>query len=628
MKKLFFALITMLSVAYIPATVQGLSASDWEAGRIIDDGIFRASQTMGPENIQNFLNSKVPTCDTWGTKDGRASYGTSRGNPPPYRCLKDYYENIDTKENNLDGRPIPAGSKSAAQIIYHYAQQYRINPQVLITLLQKEQTLITDDWPWNVQYRSATGYGCPDTAPCDSQYYGFSNQVRWAAKMYQAIGDNDPNWYSPYIKGSNFIYYHPNTGGCGGTNVNVTNWSTASLYSYTPYQPNAAALNNLYGTGDGCSAYGNRNFWRLFNEWFGSTRLVNANIYLSKGLTTNIVNRPAYIGDTITASYEVTNSADYSTYVGGLGICARLNGQHYDLGFIHQNTLAAQGKVTISFSKKVEQTGNLELFICSYNDALGGWAGTFYPYNYSSPSATRSLSMSVLDNPYLTSGISLSPTRPGVGEPVTASMAIRNASNTAINIGSMVIAGRDPAGKNVDFGIVNDVIVGADWGTFNYSKSRTFTTPGKHTLYVANWNGAWSTQKPIPLNDSIIKKLTVDVIDNPYVTAGISFTPSTPTLGQPVTVTITLKNTSTSPINIGSLVVAARDPSGNNTDFKINNDVTVAANGGTYTYSDSKTFEARGTHRLFIASWNGAWSTQKPASFDESIIRQTDLLIQ
>ena len=51
----------------------------------------------------------------------------------------------------------------------------------------------------------------------------------------------------------------------------IQNQATANLYIYTPYQPNAAALNNLFGSGDGCSAYGNRNFWRLFSDWFGST---------------------------------------------------------------------------------------------------------------------------------------------------------------------------------------------------------------------------------------------------------------------------------------------------------------------------------------------------------------------
>ncbi|MBC7404826.1 MAG: hypothetical protein H7252_03970 [Cytophaga sp.] len=51
----------------------------------------------------------------------------------------------------------------------------------------------------------------------------------------------------------------------------MENQATAGLYNYTPYQPNTAALANLYGTGDSCSAYGNRNFWRMFYDWFGST---------------------------------------------------------------------------------------------------------------------------------------------------------------------------------------------------------------------------------------------------------------------------------------------------------------------------------------------------------------------
>lgn len=264
---LFFSLIGVSSA-------DAVIGSDWKAGRIIDANIFRNSTSMTPDDIQRFLNAKMPACDTLGEQPygntTRAEYGKSVGVPPPYVCLRDYFENVDTKENNLEGRTVPAGAKSAAQIIYDYSQTYKINPQVLIDLLQKEQTLISDDWPWPVQYRAATGYGCPDTAPCSTEYYGFSNQVRWAARMFQAISDDDPNWYSPYLVGDNFVQYNPNSN-CSGTNVNIINRSTAALYSYTPYQPNSPALSNLYGTGDNCSSYGNRNFWRLFNDWFGPT---------------------------------------------------------------------------------------------------------------------------------------------------------------------------------------------------------------------------------------------------------------------------------------------------------------------------------------------------------------------
>jgi len=106
--------------------------------------------------------------------------------------------------------------------------------------------------------------------PSDSQYYGLTNQLTWAARMFRAILSNSPTWYTPYVLGENYIRWNPNTA-CGGTTVNIQNRSTQALYNYTPYQPNQAALNAGYGTGDSCSAYGNRNFYLYFTDWFGST---------------------------------------------------------------------------------------------------------------------------------------------------------------------------------------------------------------------------------------------------------------------------------------------------------------------------------------------------------------------
>src|SRR5690606_12807423 len=59
---------------------------------------------------------------------------------------------------------------------------------------------------------------------------------------------------------------------CGRGPVYVENIATAALYYYTPYQPNAAALRAGFGEGDGCSSYGNRNFYNYFTDWFGSTQ--------------------------------------------------------------------------------------------------------------------------------------------------------------------------------------------------------------------------------------------------------------------------------------------------------------------------------------------------------------------
>ena len=51
----------------------------------------------------------------------------------------------------------------------------------------------------------------------------------------------------------------------------MQNTATASLYTYTPYQPNPASLASYPGQGDACSSYGNRNFHRMFTDYFGST---------------------------------------------------------------------------------------------------------------------------------------------------------------------------------------------------------------------------------------------------------------------------------------------------------------------------------------------------------------------
>ncbi len=265
--------LTVLLLA--PSTAH---AASFDPTRIIDDAVFYNSSTMSVAEIQNFLNTKVPVCDSYGAlphgSSTRAAYSTANGQQMPFTCLKGYYENPTTHANNLYGGAAPAGSISAAEIIYNAAQTYGINPQVLLITLQKENGLITDDWPWTGEYNTAMGFGCPDSGPnnsanCNSQYYGFYNQVFLAAKQFR-IYANSPNSFNFVPGPGNFVKYNPNAA-CSGTTLNIQNQATASLYDYTPYQPNAAALAAGYGTGDGCSAYGNRNFFNYFNDWFGST---------------------------------------------------------------------------------------------------------------------------------------------------------------------------------------------------------------------------------------------------------------------------------------------------------------------------------------------------------------------
>jgi hypothetical protein len=270
------------SVLFAPKSAKAASLSNFNAGHIIDDGIFFNPNSMNVTEVQAFLNSKVPSCDTNGTQNTtrwnssagryytRAEWGTLNGYPPPYVCLKDFRQDVQaTSADSYCAGGTSGGNKSAAQIITEVSLACSINPQSLIVLLQKEQGLVTDDWPWSNQYRSATGYGCPDTAACDSAYYGFFNQVYNAAHQFQRYV-KQPQSFNYRSGGSFYILYNPNAN-CGGTNVFIQNGATAALYNYTPYQPNQSALNAGYGSGDSCGAYGNRNFWLYFNDWFGGT---------------------------------------------------------------------------------------------------------------------------------------------------------------------------------------------------------------------------------------------------------------------------------------------------------------------------------------------------------------------
>lgn len=265
-----FMMVATISFFYTRdmGAANAVDLSGFKAGNIISDAVMRNYTSMSEAEIQDFLNRKN-SCDTY-LRGYAVSAGTMYG--VKYNRKADfngayYYHTENGKYVCLGGEKFDG--ETAAHIIYQAAQDYKINPQVLIVLLQKEQGLITDQWPnINHQYRSATGYGCPDTAPCDSQYYGLKNQIRKAAELFDIVLSGNSRYYPI---GWNDIRWSPKAS-CGSSRVYIENYATSALYRYTPYQPNSAALRAGYGTGDSCSAYGNRNFYAYFTEWFGSTQ--------------------------------------------------------------------------------------------------------------------------------------------------------------------------------------------------------------------------------------------------------------------------------------------------------------------------------------------------------------------
>lgn len=232
---------------------QAADASNFRPGYLISDENFYDSAAMSVSQIQDFLNKRGSSCT---------------GN-----CLKDKrVDTVSKAANRYCGAYQGARGESAAQIISKVGKACGISPKVLLVMLEKETSLVTMDNPGEWRYERAMGYYCPDDPSrpgwCNPEYAGLYNQLYRAAWQFNQYAANRGDY--AYVAGrNNSILYNPDRS-CGASNVYIENQATASLYIYTPYQPNQAALSNLYGTGNGCSSYGNRNFWRLYTDWFGS----------------------------------------------------------------------------------------------------------------------------------------------------------------------------------------------------------------------------------------------------------------------------------------------------------------------------------------------------------------------
>lgn len=136
--------------------------------------------------------------------------------------------------------------KNAAEIIYDAAHRHNINPRVLLVMLQKEMSLITDPSPSINQLNWATGFAvcdaCDVNDPGVKKHIGFATQVDSTAALFRFYIENKIS--HPWIKRANGAYNIDNT------HVEPSNDATAFLYTYTPHLE------------------GNKNFRTLWRRWF------------------------------------------------------------------------------------------------------------------------------------------------------------------------------------------------------------------------------------------------------------------------------------------------------------------------------------------------------------------------
>jgi hypothetical protein len=223
-QKLIYVLIVAFLISVLPSSILAVTQYEdadpsYNEDFIISDAHFTDNHSMTVEQIQAFLEL--------------------RG------VLGSYVD--------------PLTHMTAAFIIYNEAKTYGISPKVLLTLLQKEQSLIEDPSPSQSQYDWATGYSCY-AGTCDDEWQGFSRQVKGAARRFM-IG----YWEDLASTGCTFTNWCINQTKRTQDGVLITpkSLATAALYTYNPYRGNTVM--------NGMKIGANYNFWKIWNRWFSQT---------------------------------------------------------------------------------------------------------------------------------------------------------------------------------------------------------------------------------------------------------------------------------------------------------------------------------------------------------------------
>jgi hypothetical protein len=244
--------VAVVAGLLVPQQASAAPLRSFDPGYIISDDNFYDAQAMTAGQIQSFLFAQI--C-------------TPKDDVP---CLADYRQTTTTQPNEFAHCSRYAGARQerASTIIAKVAVACGISPRVLLVLLQKEQSLLTR--PSAYGYQRATGYACPDSAACDTTFFGFFNQLYNAAWQFREYGVS-PDWR--YHIGNVRVQYSPDPA-CGSSIVAIRNQATANLYNYTPYQPSPQTLADPTAAPTACSTYGNLNFSLIYSRWFGSPQVV------------------------------------------------------------------------------------------------------------------------------------------------------------------------------------------------------------------------------------------------------------------------------------------------------------------------------------------------------------------
>jgi len=243
--------VALVIAAGIGAGVCSASAATFNPELVISNDNMRDYDSMSVRDIQAFLEAQPGVLKSLVTRD------------------YDKVITLSKKTSNLNITPDTGETpKPASRIIWEACRMWKINPKVMLTMLQKEQSLLTTPpKPGSTTLARAVGAGCPgslvdpeNNPVATNKYPGFGNQIWHGARLLDGYGEGK--------NGSTVRLYFPGIGYgvYGGTHIHPKNLATYKLYVYNPSIGAKAPYGDL--SDQACS--GNANFWKIYRRYFGN----------------------------------------------------------------------------------------------------------------------------------------------------------------------------------------------------------------------------------------------------------------------------------------------------------------------------------------------------------------------
>ncbi|HSX30424.1 MAG TPA: hypothetical protein VLE99_00720 [Candidatus Saccharimonadales bacterium] len=584
----FFGLAILLAGLFLGHP--RMASAQYVENNLIDDNIFLNAASMGTDysQIQTFLANRSGYLATYNTF------------------------------SNRDGATV-----SAARIIYEAAQDYGLNPQVILATLQKEQSLVTATNPTNSQLNFAMGYGCADGTGC-AKYSGFFTQVddaSWQLRMnFERARGNNAWWDSKYSFACGGATRYYSTGLYVGRNVTfyddhgtpyktftLNDAATSSLYCYTPH---------VYPGSTAEFFSGSYNFVVAFEQWFGSTQPA---IMISSPLRISTVPQGVFAGVPTTASFDLTNTTNNAMTVNVAATVRDSSGGNHDFN-LKAITVPAHGTATYSDSQTFSAEDTYTFGLTSLTN--GVWNDN-YPVS-SDIDNTRSLSLNVQNMPTVTVAPASNVADMRVGKGATLSFKIKNNSAQPITVGKVALALRGPSGENDDLPLVTPGSMAAG-AVYTYAQTFTPTVIGTYTGFITATTDSGVTWNEIdfPAQASgVPRNISFTVKPSPTLTQGPTLSIPSPHVGQAVNLSFKVKNFSDSSADVGYIAMAVRDPLGRNVDPA---GVSLTVNANTeYTFQASATYQTPGVYTAWVTDLkNGVWDdTNYPTAEDGTVVRK------